>query len=58
MKAKKTCHPELAADARNRGADAVIGIDLDYEVLGREGSVLMVTALGAAVKLNQHSCSL
>jgi uncharacterized protein YbjQ (UPF0145 family) len=30
----------------------VIGIDLDYEVLGKEGSMLMVTASGTAVKLS------
>ena len=31
--------------------DAVIGIDLDYEVLGQGGSMLMVSASGTAVKL-------
>ena len=30
---------------------AVVGIDLDYEVIGKEGSMLMVTACGTAVKL-------
>jgi len=38
-------------DARTLGADAVIGIDLDYEVLGANGSMLMVSASGTAVKL-------
>ena len=33
-------------------ADAVIGIDIDYEVLGKAGSMLMVTASGTAVKLS------
>ena len=32
-------------------ADAVVGIDIDYEVLGTNGNMLMVTASGTAVKL-------
>ena len=42
---------ELQAEASDLGADAVIGIDLDYEVLGKTGSMLMVSASGTAVKL-------
>jgi uncharacterized protein YbjQ (UPF0145 family) len=42
---------ELAAEAKARGADAVIGIDLDYEVIGKTGSMLMVSATGTAVRL-------
>ncbi len=42
---------ELQAEAAARGADAVIGIDLDYEVIGAKGSMLMVSATGTAVKL-------
>ena len=41
----------MVAEARARGADAVVGVDLDYEVLGKEGSMLMVAASGTAVKL-------
>jgi uncharacterized protein YbjQ (UPF0145 family) len=48
--ARKTALDEAAAEARALGADAVIGIDLDYEVLGQGGSMLMVTASGTAVK--------
>ena len=48
--ARKTALDEAAAEARALGADAVIGIDLDYEVLGSGGSMLMVTASGTAVK--------
>jgi uncharacterized protein YbjQ (UPF0145 family) len=33
------------------GADAVVGVDLDYEVLGQANSMLMVSASGTAVKL-------
>ena len=42
---------ELENRAYKVGADAVVGIDVDYEVLGQNGSMLMVTASGTAVKL-------
>jgi uncharacterized protein YbjQ (UPF0145 family) len=42
---------ELQAEARDIGADAVVAVDLDYEVLGKGGSMLMVSASGTAVKL-------
>jgi uncharacterized protein YbjQ (UPF0145 family) len=42
---------EMVEEAQNLGADAVVGVDLDYEVLGKEGSMLMVSASGTAVKL-------
>jgi uncharacterized protein YbjQ (UPF0145 family) len=42
---------ELQDRATKVGADAVVGIDIDYEVLGQNGSMLMVTASGTAVKL-------
>jgi len=43
---------EMAAEASQRGADAVVGVDIDYEVLGRSNGMLMVTAAGTAVKLS------
>jgi uncharacterized protein YbjQ (UPF0145 family) len=49
--ARKTAISELVDEARALGADGVIGIDLDYEVLGQGGSMLMVSASGTAVKL-------
>ena len=49
--ARRTALDEAAAEARALGADAVIGVDLDYEVLGQGGSMLMVSASGTAVKL-------
>ena len=49
--ARKTALEEASAEARALGADAVIGIDLDYEVIGQGGSMLMVSASGTAVKL-------
>ncbi|MEQ1855789.1 MAG: heavy metal-binding domain-containing protein [Longimicrobiales bacterium] len=42
---------EMAVHAQNLGADAVVGVDLDYEVVGHRGSMLMVTSAGTAVKL-------
>ncbi|MEE8716844.1 MAG: putative heavy metal-binding protein [Coriobacteriales bacterium] len=42
---------EMQQRAAERGADAVIGVDIDYEVLGAEGNMLMVTASGTAVRL-------
>jgi uncharacterized protein YbjQ (UPF0145 family) len=33
------------------GADAVIGVDVDYEVLGTNNGMLMVTASGTAVRI-------
>ena len=49
--ARQTAIAELTAEALALGADAVIGVDLDYEVLGQGGSMLMVSASGTAVKL-------
>ena len=44
---------EMAVNATNLGADAVLAVDLDYEVVGRRGSMLMVTCSGTAVKLSE-----
>jgi uncharacterized protein YbjQ (UPF0145 family) len=49
--ARKTALDEMAQEARSLGADAVVGVDLDYEVIGQGGSMLMVSASGTAVKL-------
>jgi len=50
-RARETALAAMAAAARRLGADAVVGVDLDYEVLGSGNSMLMVTASGTAVKL-------
>jgi uncharacterized protein YbjQ (UPF0145 family) len=42
---------EMVEEARALGADAVVGVDLDYEVLGKEGSMILVACSGTAVKL-------
>ncbi len=48
--ARENALDEMAAKAKDLGADAVIGIDLDYETLGANGGMIMVTASGTAVK--------
>lgn len=48
--AKENALQEIADKAAGLGADAVIGIDLDYETIGNNGSMLMVSANGTAVK--------
>jgi uncharacterized protein YbjQ (UPF0145 family) len=50
-KARQIALTEMEAEATSRGADAVVGIDLDYETVGN-GSMLMVTASGTAVRLS------
>ena len=47
--AKETAIKEMEEQAARLGANAVIGVDLDYEPVGGSGSMLMVTATGTAV---------
>ncbi len=42
---------EMIHRAEQNGANAVVGVDVDYEVLGQGGNMLMVTASGTAVVL-------
>lgn len=48
--AKEIAMREMSEQAKSLGANAVIGIDLDYETVGANGSMLMVTAAGTAVR--------
>ena len=48
--AKDTAIKEMEDQAMRLGADAIIGVDLDYETVGASGGMLMVTASGTAVK--------
>lgn len=41
---------EMCEQAAAMGANAVIGVDVDYEVIGDKGSMLMVAVTGTAVK--------
>jgi uncharacterized protein YbjQ (UPF0145 family) len=51
IQARTEAMNEMRKRAEQLGADAVVGIDLDYEVLGANNGMLMVTASGTAVKL-------
>ena len=47
--ARQNALREMEDRARSMGANAVVGIDIDYEVLGQSNNMLMVTASGTAV---------
>ncbi len=49
-RARDIAFDEMEDEANLLGADAVVGIDLDYEVLGRKNGMLMVSVSGTAVK--------
>ncbi len=51
QKARDLAFRELEDAALRQGANAVVGIDLDYEVVGQGGSMLMVTISGTAVSI-------
>lgn len=47
--ARETALQELEQRAQERGANAVVGVDIDYEILGADNGMLMVTVSGTAV---------
>lgn len=49
QRARDIAMRELEERAQEAGANAVVGVDLDYEVLGRDNGMLMVSASGTAV---------
>ena len=49
--ARDSALEEMADEARRRGANAVIGVDIDYGAIGAGESMMMVTATGTAVTL-------
>ena len=51
IRARQQAMDEMRDRARRLGADAIVDIDVDYEVLGSNNGMLMVTASGTAVKL-------
>lgn len=51
MAAREEALQELEERAKALGADAVVGVDVDYETLGSDNGMLMVTASGTAVTL-------
>jgi uncharacterized protein YbjQ (UPF0145 family) len=48
---RQLAQQDLMKDAEALGADAVVGVDIDYEVLGQGNGMLMVSVTGTAVKL-------
>jgi uncharacterized protein YbjQ (UPF0145 family) len=52
IEAKEAAMRELVERAQALGANAVVGIDLDFETVGSGGSMLMVIASGTAVRVN------
>ncbi len=51
INARQSALMEMEKRAAHIGADAVVGVDIDYEVLGTDNGMLMVTVSGTAVKL-------
>ena len=49
IQARQNALREMEERAREIGANAVVGVDIDYEVLGSNNGMLMVTASGTAV---------
>lgn len=49
-KARAQAMEQLQQKAIEMGADAIVGLDIDYEVLGANGSMMMVTVCGTAIK--------
>ncbi|MCY3573712.1 MAG: heavy metal-binding domain-containing protein [Chloroflexi bacterium] len=53
-RAKEIALHEMQHNAQALGADAILSVDLDYETVGSQGSMLMVTASGTAVRLGKR----
>lgn len=51
ISARSSAMSEMESRAAALGANAIVGVDIDYEVLGEGGGMLMVTASGTAVVL-------
>lgn len=50
IQARENAMREMEQRASQLGANAVVGVDIDYEVLGADNGMLMVTASGTAVR--------
>ncbi len=51
-KAREIAQEEMTAKAQSLGANAIVGIDIDYETIGQGGSMMMVSMSGTAVTLS------
>ena len=49
-KARSIAFAEMEEQAKSLGADGILGIDIDYEVVGQQGGMMMVSVSGTAVK--------
>lgn len=54
MRAREEAIDEMTQRAERIGADAIIGVDVDYQVLGEANDMLMVTCSGTAVQLTKR----
>lgn len=52
IEAKQSAMKEMQDRAAEMGANAIVGIDLDYETVGETGSMLMLSCSGTAVKIS------
>lgn len=52
--AKTIAVREMTEQAQGMGGNAVLGVDLDYETIGQNGSMLMVSASGTAVVVEEE----
>jgi uncharacterized protein YbjQ (UPF0145 family) len=51
-KGRRIAFEDMQEEAEDMGANAIVGIDLDYEVVGKENGMLMVSVSGTAVTLD------
>lgn len=52
IEAKETSMKEMTERAQSLGTNAIVGIDIDYETIGQNGSMLMVATSGTAVVID------
>ena len=52
IEAKETSMMEMTERAQSLGANAIVGIEIDYETIGQNGSMLMVATSGTAVVID------
>lgn len=51
MEARESAMREMIGRANQMGANAIVGVDIDYETVGKGGSMLMVSVTGTAVRI-------
>ncbi|MGP8306001.1 heavy metal-binding domain-containing protein [Vibrio sp. YIC-376] len=52
-KARRIAFAEMEEQAKRLGADGIVGIDIDYEVVGQQGGMMMVSVSGTAVRFKK-----